>query len=174
MRYNGKYVKRSAPVPVGSLMIRIAAAMLCLVLLSFHMLSGLYARYTTSGKGEDTARVAKFDVQVVGDNAKDISISSVTSSSSFYQFTIANNSEVAVKYDLTCTIVPRDTGYQYKPDAIVGIFNTNNGELAPGAASDSHTLTIQVDWATFTQNVTGSSVTANLAYTVTVHVEQID
>lgn len=38
----------------------IAGILLCLTLLSIHFMSGLYARYTTSSSGQDSARVIKF------------------------------------------------------------------------------------------------------------------
>ncbi len=41
---------------------RIAALLLCLTLISTYLLGGLYAKYITSATGEDSARVAKFDV----------------------------------------------------------------------------------------------------------------
>ena len=37
-----------------------AAVLFCLTVISTHLVSGLYARYTTSGTGEDSARVIKF------------------------------------------------------------------------------------------------------------------
>ena len=37
-----------------------AAVLFCLTVISTYMVSGLYARYTTSGTGEDSARVIKF------------------------------------------------------------------------------------------------------------------
>lgn len=45
---------------IGSLMIRIAAALFCLVLISTSMMSGLYAKFISRGSGSDEARVIKF------------------------------------------------------------------------------------------------------------------
>lgn len=39
----------------------IACVLLCLTLFSFHFCGGLYAKYTASGEGSDSARVIKFN-----------------------------------------------------------------------------------------------------------------
>jgi hypothetical protein len=56
-RISGKHSKPRHP---GSMMMRVAGALLCLVMLSTHLMGGLYARYRTEGSGEDEARVIKF------------------------------------------------------------------------------------------------------------------
>ena len=56
-RTSGKHSKPRHP---GSMMMRVAGALLCLVMLSTHLMGGLYARYRTEGSGEDEARVIKF------------------------------------------------------------------------------------------------------------------
>ena len=44
----------------------LACILLCLTMFSFHMMSGLYARYATTATGEDGARVVKFgDITIV-------------------------------------------------------------------------------------------------------------
>ena len=47
-----------------NMMMRIASVLLIAVLMSTSAISGTYAKYVTSGKGEDIARVAKFGVKV--------------------------------------------------------------------------------------------------------------
>ena len=56
-RTSGKHSKPRHP---GSMMMRVAGALLCLVMLSTHLMGGLYARYRTEGSSEDEARVIKF------------------------------------------------------------------------------------------------------------------
>ena len=77
----------------------------CLTLVSIHMTSGLYARYTTSASGQDSARVARFEVT---ETLKVIKADGTTENtfvvgdvlrpgvSTTYTFTVRNNSEVAV------------------------------------------------------------------------------
>ena len=43
-------------------MLRIAVVLLVMSLVSMHMVSGIFARYTTSASGSDGARVAKFQI----------------------------------------------------------------------------------------------------------------
>ena len=47
-------------------MMRIASVLLVVVLLTTSVISGTFAKYVTSGKAGDSARVAKFGVKVVG------------------------------------------------------------------------------------------------------------
>ena len=45
-------------------MMRLASCLLVLVMLSTSMISGTFAKYVTTGSAEDTARVAKFGVDI--------------------------------------------------------------------------------------------------------------
>lgn len=74
-----------------------AAVLLFLTLLSIHLTSGLFARYTTTVTASDSARVAKFDVGVTADK-KDITVDCAQSDSGTFILTVTNNSEVAVNY----------------------------------------------------------------------------
>lgn len=49
----------------GNIMMGIAAALLFLVMLSTHLMGGLYARYASRDAGTDSARVAKFGALTV-------------------------------------------------------------------------------------------------------------
>ena len=49
-----------------NVMMRVASIMLVLVLMSSSVISGTFAKYVSSGSGTDTARVAKWGVQVQG------------------------------------------------------------------------------------------------------------
>ena len=108
----------------------------CLTLVSIHMTSGLYARYTTSASGQDSARVARFEVTetlevikadgttentfVVGDVLR-------PGVSTTYTFTVKNNSEVAVsltvqntKYTIGDEGKVSDTRYDELPILVSG------------------------------------------------------
>lgn len=73
--------------------------LLSMVLISTWLLSGLYARFTTSVTGEDSARVAKF--KITADTTKFVDSFSKTltpqSEPLSYQLTVDNASETAVK-----------------------------------------------------------------------------
>lgn len=87
----------------------------CLTLVSIHMTSGLYARYTTSASGQDSARVARFAVtetlQVIkadGTTGDTFVVGDVLrpGASTTYTFTVQNNSEVAVSLTVQNTEYP--------------------------------------------------------------------
>ena len=48
------------PVELGSVLIRVAAGLFFLTMVSVYLLGGLFARYVSSGNGSDSARVATF------------------------------------------------------------------------------------------------------------------
>lgn len=50
------------------LVFRVGVVLMCVMMLTCHMMSGLYARYTSSAQGSATATVAKLDVQMSGAN----------------------------------------------------------------------------------------------------------
>ena len=51
----GKQQKEKINIPIC-----VAGVLLCLTLISVHMLGGIYAKYISKGEGSDSARVAKF------------------------------------------------------------------------------------------------------------------
>ncbi len=86
---------------IGHFMIRLALILLCMTAFSTSMLSGLYARYTTTSSGQDSARVAKFDIS---ENAtsfqSEFTIDAVPGTVE-REILVTNNSEVAVGYKVT-------------------------------------------------------------------------
>lgn len=146
-----------------------AGVLLCLTLFSVHLTSGLYAKYTATATGSDSARVAKFEVDVSGQNLADITCTQSDTDSSTYTITINNKSEVAVEY--TLSVVYNNTA----PDGVSADFDgdSDSGQLAVGASAQRE-LTFTVDWAEFTADNTGDSATETLNFTVNVHIEQID
>lgn len=55
-----KQNKEKAPVKLGTILIRVAAGLVILTIISLYLLSGLFARYVSSDQGSDSARVATF------------------------------------------------------------------------------------------------------------------
>ena len=81
----------------------VALVVLCLVLFSLNMTSGLLARYTTRGTIKGGARAAEFNtVAVRGDNGGDIAFTQAAakfdSENNLYQVKVTNKSETAVRY----------------------------------------------------------------------------
>ena len=85
----------------GNIMMRVAAVLFCLVLISTHFMSGLYARYISRGEGEDDARVAKFEVSSEWAGTVNIDVTKTTEGN--FTFKVNNLSEVAISYDLVLT-----------------------------------------------------------------------
>ena len=83
---------RRRPMQVGDVVVRVALLLLCLVMVSAYMTSGLLARYTTSAQASDTARVAKFDVQVTGNN--NVTVTADSAADNTYTLTITDRKSV--------------------------------------------------------------------------------
>lgn len=183
MRYQGKYFAPSQrkPVAVSGILTRIAALLLCFVTASACMMSGLLAKYSTTGSGSDEARVAKFDVEVVGvpDNVEIVCTTAVSDNGS-YTITVTNKSEVAVEYDMTVTYANAISGVSAKIDGNTGTVNdlsttfSDVGKLPVGESTANHVLTFTVDWNEFTKEITGTTAEKTLNFSVTINVVQID
>ena len=166
----------------GPLLLRIALILLCMTLFSTSMLSGLYAKYIAKNNGEDSARVAKFNVEAVGLSG-DITVdASAGKTNGEYKFTVTNNSEVAVSYDLVVTFdqaLPAGVSLTLQ-DYGLSISEGNTftfskiASLAPGMAGTEHTLTFQLDLNAFTEKVSGESVSKTVSFTATIRCTQID
>lgn len=155
--------KPSYSIGVGGIMMRIAAALLCLVLISIHLMSGMYAKYSTTGRGDDSARVANFDVEITGEET-DLEVT-CRENKGAYTITVNNKSEVAVAYTISVTA---DT-------PLIPDLDSNTGTLPVGPAGNVHTLTFSVnDWSAITRDMTGENGEVFLGFTVTVNVVQID
>lgn len=55
-----KQNNEKSPVNLGSILIRVAAGLFILTMISVYLLGGLFARYVAAGQGWDSARVAAF------------------------------------------------------------------------------------------------------------------
>lgn len=147
--------------PAG-IVLRIIIVLLCLIVLSVYFMDGLYARYVSNGTGSDSARVAKFEVDVVGD--ADVAISTMVSTDNVYTITITNRSEVDISYELKVDVDP----------ALLGTFTDGTGYLNPGE-SITATLTFEVmDWNAVTQGMQNAQDSKPYDFTVTVNAVQVD
>ena len=140
--------------------------LMCLMLVTFSMVGGLYARYSTTATGEATAQIAKFDVQVTGDTTGVAVDVAQETEEGVYTFTIINNSDVTVKYGLTMTCEQPVSG-------IVANFDQNEGNLRPGE-NVARKLTFTVDLAEVTKDMSGPSGSISYDFTVKVNIEQVD
>ena len=132
-----------------------AGILLCLCMISAHLTTGLYARYTTRASGSDAARAAKFKVEaevteVVPDNPPTGTDASLTRS---YHAKLVNNSEVAVRasikmvFDKDVIIKSGKIGNTtIDPDKNIIVFN-GTFDIAAGATRDDIDFTITFDEA---------------------------
>lgn len=94
--------------------LNIACVLLCLTLFSFHLCSGLYARYTSMGSGEDSARVAKFDVSEEGEYfSEELLIEEAVPGSTERIITVENKGEVVVAYTVTIENTTQNIPYTF-------------------------------------------------------------
>ena len=112
----------------------------CLTLVSIHMTSGLYARYTTSASGQDSARVARFEVTTnVQTQARDLVLTDIKPG---YKQTInlqvENQSEVSVRYAF------KVESYENLP-LVFSFDQGGTGELLLGQ-SQTALLTLTITW----------------------------
>lgn len=80
--------------------LRILAVLLGLTLISFWMLSGLYAKYVTGSQGEDSARVAAFRITDANDIQETYVLNPSLSADEAKKVTVTieNASEAALRY----------------------------------------------------------------------------
>jgi hypothetical protein len=165
-------------------------ALLFLFSLSSYFTGGLYARYTTGAVGEDSARVARFDISnTINETAPynaaiDLNFYDPAKLTDTVQFLVESSSEVAVEYTVIVTM-PSDGGdYSWLDVKLGGASPTTSGGgeyvfsgLAPMAAGITNTVnhslvfTIKPDFKgappAELKNITNKAQ-------ITVHAQQID
>ena len=130
--------------------------LLCLVLFSAHLTSGLYARYTSTATSGDSARVARFDVASAKNTKKvdfkiDLDFFDPQKQSDYIEFDVFSSSEVAVRYDVVLVL----------PEGMVelieaGILVISLDENVPPKTVDGTNRTVIFDAGTFNAAVTDS------------------
>ena len=89
-----------------------AVALLCLVLVSIHMTSGIFARYTVKADMPDnTSRVAAFNVSAQAPTESPVTIvadGTDTNGIATYTVRVNNDSETAVQYDAVVNLKDED------------------------------------------------------------------
>ena len=182
-----KYNQNKGITP-ANIMLRLAGLLFCLVLITTSMMSGLYARYTAEGKGEDSARVAKWSVGATGNDVQ--TMVEPTKTDGQYSIAVTSNSEVAAKYDITVTlgealpdcitVTLADEKGENKQEVTTtsddrkSLTFDNAGTFAPGNGERTHILTFTMDWSKFTVDAKGLSETYELSFTVDVTITQVD
>ncbi len=171
----GKYLFKSQK----NIPMRIAAVLLCLTLFSTYLVTGLFARYTTSAQGGDHARVAKFSFEGSGELLQSIEASLFPGESQTATLIIENNSEVAVEYTVAVTNVTNNLPLSLRMEKIEASSTVDiNGttftvQQIPGNHIDMYTL--YIDWEATTDEDRDPDWMGKVDYiAVTVTAVQID
>lgn len=87
------------------LVFRVGVTLLCIVMLFSHLTGGIYARYTATASGSDSARVAKFEVRSdLKEQTTDLVLDLTNIKPGYIEeinLQVTNCSEVAVSYKFT-------------------------------------------------------------------------
>lgn len=162
--------------------------LLCLVLFSAHLTSGLYARYATEATGSAGARVAKFDV--ASEEKSEFSINldfyDPAKQTASIQFAVTSSSEVAVEYDVVLElpeeiislinsgvlIIKMDDNAVYDIDTANYTVTFEGKSFSPNESTTTqqHTITLSIQKGTILTDTVKITKTATLR----VHAEQID
>lgn len=161
-----------------------ALVLLFLTLLTTHITGGLYARYAAQTTGRDTARVARFEIDVTP-LQEELTVDCAVAQDTTYNFTVTNDSEVPVRYSVLVTFkqslqsnllqVAMDSGdYSYVGSSNAVAFPVDGALETLGDSAD-HALHFRIAPDVLFDSVQGQeSVDLGLDFTVTVHAEQID
>lgn len=149
-----------------------ALVLLLLTMVSMHLTSGLYARYTASSGGSASARVAKFDVVH--------NLAPVTDDPGHYTLTVTNKSEVTVQfkldvvYDAPMSVSIKDTAEPTK-NGNTYTFTDENWTLVPNTGEKVLDLTFNMtDWTQITKDANGKSAEKSYHFDVLITAEQVD
>ena len=165
----------------NSLLLRFTAVLSVLVLLSFHLLSGLLAKYNSLQKKTDSAHVAVFSVGVTG-GAAFLEMTSENDDSADYTLTLANNSDVAVSYSVTLKFYsapPDGISITLGGDALQPTENENvlssqkKGSLAAHSQTQL-TLRFEADWNEFAATGSEDTLSVEKSFEATVDFVQIN
>ena len=117
------------------LALRVGVALLCALLITSHMMGGLYARYYSGFTGNATANVAAFSVSCSSSDDNTTKTLKIGSKERVtYSFTVTNTSDVTIQYTIVIENLPQGV------DVVSG--NSGPFTLSYGA-SQSHTLEFQ-------------------------------
>ena len=140
----------------------ILAVLLCLVLISFWMMSNLFAKYATEASGQDGARVALFGQSETID-VKQLTKDMVPGDSSSYKLKVTNQtgsevSEVAQTYEIevqTAGNLPLTYTLKNSDGTTIGTFSESEAKSSTFSNADmkfeakkakAHEYTLEVKW----------------------------
>lgn len=147
--------KKSMPTALS-----VALVLLCMVLVTAHFTTGMYARYTTKSRGDDTGRIASFKVSATSNQTGTPIELTASNKSGEYKLKVTNPGETAVRYKAEVKFASADDSAKF--DTVEPL----TGTLAPKGKSEDITLTLNMS-----ESVTGEGT---VPFTVVVTFTQID
>ena len=131
-----------------NILLRVAAVLLCLTLSSACLVSGLFARYSSSAQISNSARVAKFSIEGEGTLLEAIDASFFPGEEKPVTLEIRNNSEVAVEYTVPVTNETKNLPLSFRMEKVASaIVDTNSitftEQLLPNSHTDEYQLHIE-------------------------------
>ena len=137
-----------------------------LTFFSVHMSSGLYARYTTQASGEDSARVAKFDLSASQISEESLLVELGPGETKSYTFEFTNSGETTLRYKIILTNTTQNLPL---------VLNGATGIVPMGETVENVTCTIAWPMNTETGNPTNPQYAGMVdVVKVNVIVEQVD
>lgn len=121
--------------------LRTAAVLLILVLFTSSIVSGRFARYTSSATGHDGARVAKFLVTEEGVAGEMIKVRISPGETAKHQITVRNDSEVTIEYAVSAL-----SEYENLPLSFSIADEGSAGPAAVLAPGQTKTVNLQIHW----------------------------
>ena len=151
-----------------------AAVYLCYLLVAVLAFTGAsVAGYKTESSGDDSARVARFEVTAAPVNGQntEFNLNSTTKSGN-YRFTVTNGSETAVSYDVVVTVpdgksLPNGVTVSLsnggntvsgQVDTTGRVYTFSNAGIFKAASPDTQNLTLTFTAGTANGSVSGISV----------------
>ncbi len=150
MRHRPKHTKRNKP-HFDLWIMRIAAVIGCLTIISAYLLSNVFAKFSTTANGSDSARVAKFVLNGEMSDKLSVPLSIKPGDTEKYSFTVTNTNgsstaEVSMKYSIDVS------SYDNLP-LIMEIYDSNKNKVADDAVftmeagkETTHNYTLEVTW----------------------------
>jgi len=169
------------------LVFKIALGLICAMMVSFHLLGGLYARYSSMADGSDSSRVASFNITgeyTSGQLDKfELNFFDPAKQTHSVTFKVTSDSEVAVKYDIIVTMPEEMKSYDWLIITLDGnnltaeenVFTVKNVDsFTPNDSSErAHTLVFSIR-DDYMGNPGDLEDVENGTVTITVHAEQVD
>ncbi len=194
MGYKAKHEKRNKP-HFSVWVMRIAAVLGCLTVISVYMLSGMVAKFSSTVIGSsNSAKVAKFDVKLITVTENDetylngLTNEEKTYDTKSYDFSVTNNSEVAVEYDIKILfskalpkgVVPtvriaNKADVNGTPDSNRKNFTFKSSDFvfSPNNSTNKHTLVIKINYYDEDNNLINVDLT-DTEVRISVTAQQVD